>query len=78
MDRRRGRGVSAFKTRLTTALILVLSDFSQPFELHCDASKVGNGAVLSQHGRPISYFNEKLSGSLAQYSTYDVEFYAVV
>ena len=63
-----------FKVRLTTTPILVLPDFSKPFELHYDASKVGIGAVLSQHGRPVAYFNEKLLGSRVRYSTYDVEF----
>ncbi|XP_022862997.1 uncharacterized protein LOC111383153 [Olea europaea var. sylvestris] len=63
------------KQKLTTAPILVLSDFTQPFELHCDASKVGIGGVLSQS---IAYFSEKLSGPKSRYSAYDVEFYAIV
>ena len=66
------------KVRLTTAPILVLPDFSKPFELHCDASKVDIGPVLCQNGRPIAYFSEKLSRSKVRYSTYDVEFYALV
>lgn len=66
------------KRRLTSAPILVLPDFASPFELHCDASKLGIGAVLSQKGRHISYYSEKLNGSRVRYSTYDVELYAVV
>jgi hypothetical protein len=63
---------------LTSAPVLTLLDFSQLFELHCDASKVGIGVVLSQGGRPVTYFSQKLSGSKLNYSTYDVEFYALV
>ncbi|KAK0601160.1 hypothetical protein LWI29_021767 [Acer saccharum] len=66
------------KDRLTSALILVLLDFSQPFELHSDASKVGIGVVLSQANRLVAFFSEKLSGARERYNTYDIEFYVVV
>ena len=50
------------KLKFTTTSILVLPDFEVPFELHCDASKLGIGAVLSQHGRPVAYYSEKMAG----------------
>ena len=66
------------KAKLTTAPILVLPNFNETFELHSNASKLGIGDVLSKRGRPVAYFSEKLAGARSRYSTYDVEFYAIV
>ncbi|XP_073153029.1 uncharacterized protein [Henckelia pumila] len=39
---------------------------------------VGIGGFLTQGGKPVAYFSEKLSGASLNYPTYDKEFYALV
>ena len=66
------------KTRLTSAPVLALPDGSDGFVVYCDASRVGLGCVLIQHGKVIAYASRQLKPHERNYPTHDLELAAVV
>ncbi|KAK1629078.1 hypothetical protein QYE76_003393 [Lolium multiflorum] len=66
------------KARLTTTQILIMPDITKPFDVYCDASKIGLGCVLMQEGKVISYLSRQLKQHEQNYPTHDLELAAVV
>lgn len=72
----------SLKLALTTAPVLACPDFTHPFTLHCDASSVGIGSVLTQTfnniEHPVAFHSRLLSKTERNYSTTERELLAVV
>lgn len=51
------------KRVVTTAPILVYPNVTLPFDIECDASGNGVGAVLMQQQRLVAYFSKAFSGA---------------
>ncbi|GJS98498.1 DNA-directed DNA polymerase [Tanacetum coccineum] len=76
--------IKEFKTlkeQLMNAPIMVSPDWSQPFELMCDASDFAVGAVLGQrerkHFRPIHFARKTLNNAQQNYMVTEKELLAV-
>lgn len=71
------------KSLLTAAPVLAAPNFSLPFALAVDASDIGAGAVLMQHGEdglehPLCFFSRKFNAHQRAYSTIEKEALALV
>ena len=65
------------KKRLTTAHVLAIPSGNDGFMIYSDASKMGLGVVLMQHGRVITYASRQLKDYEKNYPTHDLELVAV-
>ena len=64
------------KEIMSSCLVLAFPDFSKPFVLECDASRVGIRGVLMQDRNPIAFESRKLQPHEIFYSIYDKEMLA--
>src|SRR6266508_981962 len=66
------------KTWLTSAPILTQPDITKPFDVYCDASRIGLGCVLMQEGKVVAYASRQWRKHEEHYPTHDLELAAVV
>jgi len=68
----------SFKEKLMTSPMLVLPNPREPFEMYCDASKIGLGGILMQNGQVVAYASRQLKTQERNHPIHDLELVVVV
>src|SRR5687768_2981760 len=58
--------------------LLAYPDFSEVFDIHTDASLTQLGACISQDGKPIAFYSQKLNPAQTRYTTTERELLSIV
>lgn len=72
------KSFETIKRALSIALVLSLPDFNKPFQVDVDASNIGIGVVLTQDGKLIEIFSEKLIDPRRKWTMCKQKVYAVI
>ena len=59
-------------------MMLAYPDYSKPFVIHTDASHYQLGAVISQDGKPITFYSRKLNDAQTRYTTTERELLSII
>lgn len=78
MARYLGGSFGKLKDKLSLDPNLTLSEGNDGFVVYCNASWVGLGCVLMQHGKVITYASRELKVHEKNYTTHNLELLAVV
>jgi hypothetical protein len=72
------KSFEGLKKKVIEQPMLALPYFNKLFQVDRDAIGTTIGAILSQKGRPISFFGEKLNEERKIYYVSDQEFYVII
>ncbi len=59
-------------------VLISFPDYKKSFELYCDASQVGCGALLKQENKLMGIFSHKFTGPKVNYHTQEKEFLGIL
>lgn len=70
--------IEKLKDKLTSTIVLTLPEGTYSFVIYCNASGVGLGCVLIQHGKVVAYASRKLKVHKKNYPINNLELLVVV